>query len=112
MTRVEFFFIILFSSILVACQSGPPPTAQSWHMSIPLVSKNMTEFKKGKPAAIGNVKAKYCVTEGELTTRMGIVDQLVKKALEGSGGNYISSAEVTSIDSFCATLIGKAINIH
>ncbi len=107
---IKLFCLIASSTLLISCATAPPPTSLSWGGEFPLISATKNTPPKGKLKSLGNVSSKVCTTDGELTTRIGLLDTLVSEAQKSKNADYIAFAKVERVSDFCATLVGKAVS--
>lgn len=103
---------ILFSGIALltsGCMSPfGPPDSEGWFLDAPVLSATETvpptsDLTKGE-----QVGAKFCTLDAKLTKRIGMVDEVSRRALEKSGAKYLIHAKYSSPNISCIKVEGFA----
>jgi len=105
--------LFIFAGICVlsaGCMSpSGAPGSEGWKLDAAIVSPSETApppatMKKGE-----KVEAKFCTMDAELTKRVGMVDEVTRRALAKSGAKYISQAKYSSPSMGCIQVQGVAL---
>jgi hypothetical protein len=104
----KIIFLTAASLFFVSCASAPTPTTLSWKLDVPIISKTSTKPPSKELTKLGEVNEKFCSTDGELTTRMGMVDTVTKNAQSKAGAEFILNATYELDGINCLVLNGTA----
>jgi hypothetical protein len=94
---------------LSACATSRPPGPLSWNLDTPLVSLSEPAPKETL-TSMGLVTANFCVENGNILTRMGMMNEATKKALSRKpGAKYLSNAKFVNKGESCVDVSGTAM---
>lgn len=99
----------LFFLAFTSCASAPPPSSGAWNMVSPLVGPDQLAPTK-ELVSLGAVNSNFCVENANLLTRMGMMNEVTKRALAlRPGARYLSNAKYQHKGPACIEVSGMAM---
>jgi hypothetical protein len=109
MNRQLASFVCGMTLLTTSCMSPfGAPDSEGWFLDAPVVSVSETAPPANKLSKGEQVGAKFCTLDAELLKRIGMVDEVTRRALEKSGAKYLVNAKYSSKNLSCIKVEGFA----
>lgn len=107
MKRQLAYLMIGVSCMSVSCMSpSGAPDSDGWFMDASVVSGKEPTPPPKKLVKGEQVGAKFCTMDAEILKRVGMVDEVTRRALEKSSSKYIINAKFSSPSLSCIQVEG------
>lgn len=106
---VFLIFLYFLTSLFLPQNEEPPPSSGAWNMVSQFVGPDLLAPTK-ELVSLGAVNPNFCVENANLLTRMGMMNEVTKRALVlRPGARYLSNAKYQHKGPACIEVSGMAM---